>query len=128
MTAIDALLEAIETGTPPGEELFAEDVVLDATVPNWRFRLLGVASVRRQLADWFPRSGCFDVVERTPLPDGELVRFELTWLENGMPFACHQTHHIRLDGDRIVGVTLFCGGRWPASLLAQMEEASRVAS
>ena len=128
MTAIDALLEAIEAGTVPEPELFAEDAVLDATVPNWRFRRLGAARVARQFGAWFQQPGTFDAIERTSLPDGELVRFELSWFENGMPVACHQTHRITVDNDRILGVTLFCGGRWSAALLAEMEEALRVAS
>jgi hypothetical protein len=127
MTAIDAFLEAIEAGTAPGQELFAEEVLLDATIPNWRFRRLGPARVAGQFGAWFQQPGGFDLIERTSLPDGELVRFELSWMENGAPFACHQTHRITVDDDRIVGVTLFCGGRWPAALLAEMEEALHVA-
>jgi hypothetical protein len=127
MSAIDAFLEAIETGTAPAQDLFAEDVVLDATIPNWRFRRIGPARVAGQFEAWFQQPGTFDAMERTSLPDGELVRFELSWMENSAPFACHQTHRITVDHDRIVGVTLFCGGRWPAALLAEMEEALRVA-
>jgi hypothetical protein len=127
MTAIDTLLEAIETGTTPRSDVFAEDVLLDATVPNWRYRVLGADRVAGKFGAWFQQPGAFDSIERTPLPDGELVRFELSWFENGSPFACHQTQRIRVDDDRIVGVTLFCGGQWPAELLAKMEEASRVA-
>src|SRR5688572_12785512 len=116
-TAIDSYLDAIETGTSPAPDVFSGDVLFDATVPNWRFRLLGEERVRRQLAAWFKVAGQFDVIERTPLPDGELVRFELSWIEGGAPYACHQTHRVTLDKGRIVGVTLFCGGRWPAMLL-----------
>ena len=128
MTAIDSFLAAVEAGSIDDVDVFADGIVLDATVPNWRFQLQGAEKVRRQLASWFADAGHFESIERVPLPDGELVQFELSWLEHGMPFACHQTHRLRVDGDRIVGVTLFCGGRWPANLLAQMEEASRVAS
>jgi hypothetical protein len=126
-TAINSYLEAIETGTSPAADVFAAGVLFDATVPNWRFRLLGEERVRKQFGAWFKNAGQFDAVERTPLPDGELVRFELSWMENGQPWACHQSHHLTLDSEaRIVGVTLFCGGRWPAPLLAEMEEALRV--
>ena len=126
-TAIDSYLDAIETGTSPAADVFAADVLFDATVPNWRFRLLGEDRLRKQFAQWFKDPGTFDTIERTPLPDGELVRFELSWMEAGQPWAAHQTHRLVLDGDRIVGVTMFCGGRWPAPLLAEMEEALRVA-
>jgi hypothetical protein len=126
-SAIDSYLDAMETGTSPAGDVFAADVLFDATVPNWRFRLLGEDRMRKQFAAWFKDPGQFDAIERTPLPDGELVRFELSWMENGQPWACHQTHRITVDRDRIVGVTMFCGGRWPAPLLAEMEEALRVA-
>lgn len=127
MTAIDSFLIAVEAATVGDLDVFADEVVLDATVPNWRMRQTGVGTVRRQLASWFADPGHFEALERTPLPDGELVEFELTWLEGGLPFACHQVHRLRVEGDRIVSDTVFCGGRWPAALLAQMEEASRVA-
>ena len=124
--AIDSYLEALESGSGLGEGVFAPDVLFDATVPNWRFRLLGEDRVRKQLGSWFKEAGQFDFLERTPLADGELVRFEFSWMENGQPWACHQTHRLTIDNDRVTGVTLFCGGRWPAPLLAEMEEAMRV--
>lgn len=33
-------------------------------------------------------------------------------------------HRLTVRGGRIVADTVFCGGRWPASLLAEMEAAS----
>jgi len=126
MTAIDTFLTAIETGIVDGPFL-ADEVVLDATVPNWRFHLDGADAVRRQLAGWFRDPASFDALERTSLPDGELVEFDLSWEEHGVPYACHQIHRLRVAGNRIVADTMFCGGRWSAALLAQMEEIDRVA-
>jgi hypothetical protein len=62
-------------------------------------------------------------VRRNNIDDGELVEFTLGWEEAGVPHMCHQAHVVRLRGDRIARDTVFCGGRWPQSLLAQMEEA-----
>jgi SnoaL-like domain len=126
-TVIDDLTAAIEAGHGLADDVFTDDAVLDATVPNWRFEVRGGAAVRRQLAEWFADPATFEALARTPLPDGELVEFTLTWEEGGVPHACHQAHLLRLRDGRIAHDTAFCGGRWPASLLAEMEEARRAA-
>ncbi len=101
--------------------------MLDATVPNWRFVRRGQGAVRAELSGWFADAGRFDTLRRTPLPDGELVEFDLAWEEGGVPHACRQAHVLLLRDGRIAQDTVWCGGRWPASLLADMEEAQRAA-
>jgi hypothetical protein len=64
-------------------------------------------------------------LKRTPLPDGELVEFTLAWTEDGVAHACHQAHILQLRDNRVSADTAFCGGRWPASLIAEMEHAAR---
>ncbi len=124
---IDDLLAAIEHADLGGAEVFGEDAVLDATVPNWRFTVRGAAEVQTQLAGWFADPGAFEELRRTTLPDGELVEFVLTWEESGIPHACHQAHVLKLANGRIVEDTVFCGGRWPASLRAEMEASEQAA-
>jgi hypothetical protein len=120
---IDELLAAVERADLEGSDVFADDSVLHATVPNWRFTLRGGPEVRAQLASWFANPGRFEEIRRTPLPDGELVEFVLNWEERGIPHACHQAHVLKLANGRIAEDVAFCGGRWPASLLAEMEAA-----
>jgi hypothetical protein len=117
---VERLLAAIEAGTPLPAGLFAPDAILDATVPHWRFTRRGEAPVCAELSGWYRDPGHFEVLIRTPLPDGELVEFTLTWEEGGVPHACHQAHVLRVGDDLICADTVFCGGRWPASLLAEM--------
>jgi hypothetical protein len=116
---VDALLDAIIAGDVRGE-LFTDDIVLDATVPNWRFRAQGRADVTGELRGWFGDPGHFEELRRDALPDGELVEFTLHWVEEGVLHACHQAHVIRLRDGRICADTAFCGGRWPAPLIARM--------
>jgi hypothetical protein len=123
--AVDRLLAAIESGTLPPSGIFADDVSFDATVPNWRFTLRGAEIVRDQLGSWYRDPGQFEELRRTPLPDGELVEFTLAWEEGGVPHAGHQAHILRLVDGVIASDTVFCGGRWPAALLAEMAEAER---
>ena len=41
-----------------------------------------------------------------------------------MPHAAHQAHVLAVREGRIVRDQVWCGGRWPASLLAEMAEAA----
>lgn len=123
---VGALLAGIEGAALP-EDIFCEDALLDATVPNWRFRVQGAGSVRRELGRWYADPGRFEEVRRNALVDGELVEFTLCWEEEGMPHMCHQAHVVRLREGRIASDTVFCGGRWPESLLAQIQDAQLAA-
>jgi hypothetical protein len=124
MNPIDRFLAAItaaDVGTAP---VWAADAVLDATVPNWRMQVTGAAGIQAMLSRWYADPGRFEDLVRTPIPNGELVQFVLTWTELGVPHAAHQAHVIQLADDRIASHVVYCGGRWPAGLLAEMAEAS----
>lgn len=117
---VTALLEDITGGTGIRADAYAEDAVLDATVPGWRFQQEGTRAVRAQLGDWYADPGVFEELSRTPLPDGELVTFTLSWTEHGVRHATHQVHVLDVHGGRITRQQVWCGGRWPAPLLAEM--------
>src|SRR5580704_7528765 len=93
-TPVDLFLAGVEAGDIPGA-VFDESMVLDATVPNWRFTVRGSEAVRAELARWFADPGRFVAVRRTPIPEGELVEFTLDWEENGVAHRCHQAHILR---------------------------------
>jgi hypothetical protein len=119
MDAVDALLAGIEEGAVPSG-VFSDDAVLDATVPNWRFTTRGAAAVRGELSRWYADPGTFEQLHRRPLADGELVEFTLTWEEDGVTHMCHQAHILQVSDGQVTSDIAFCGGRWPASLIAEM--------
>lgn len=121
---VDRLRAGIEAGSIPAG-LFTEGAVLDATVPNWRFSVRGGDAVRSQLGCWFASPAQYENIERTPLPDGELIEFSLVWEEDGVAHTCHQAHILRLGDGRVMADTAFCGGRWPAPLVAEMHAAQQ---
>lgn len=123
MTAVDRLL-AVVVGGEPGTDLFTETAELDATVPGWRFSVTGDA-IRHQLAQWFADPGQLEELERHPTATGEVLVYTVTWIERGVPHAAHHVHLLTLEADRITRDQLWCGGRWPAPLLAEMEAARR---
>jgi len=125
LTAVDRFTAAIEAGARVEPGVFAADAVVDATVPNWRWTIRGAEAIREIFAGWFADPGHFESLRRSPLPDGELLEFTLAWQENGVPHACHQAHRLTVREGSIVEDTVYCGGRWPAALLAEMAEADR---
>ncbi|MGH8571894.1 MAG: hypothetical protein ACREX8_04875, partial [Gammaproteobacteria bacterium] len=102
----------------------AKGVEFDTTVPNWRFTVQG-SEVSHQLAEWFRGPACFLKLHRRPLADGELVECSLSREERGALRACHQAHVLEVAERPIAADAVFCGGRWPASLLAEMAKVRR---
>jgi hypothetical protein len=122
---IDTFLDAIERGAIGDCDAWSGDATLDATVPNWRMQLHGADAIRGEYGRWFADPGRFEELRRFPAADGttEIVEYTLSWSENGVPHAAHHLHVLAVRDNRIVADTVFCGGRWPASLLAEMEAA-----
>ena len=110
---IDQFLAGIASARIPGD-VFHDEAVLDATVPNWRYQVHSATAVRAEFSKWYADPGRFDDVRRTNIPGGELVEFTLSWNEDGVEHRCHQAHVLQLQGDRVVKDTAWCGGRWPS--------------
>ena len=123
--AVDRFLDAVCAGAGVPAELFAEDALLDATVPGWRFAARGADAMARQYSGWFTHPAVFEELERLPVEGGEVVSYLLTWVERGIPHAAHHCHVLRLAADGRIGADrFFCGGRWDAGLLAEMAAAN----
>lgn len=121
---VDRFLDAIAGGAGVPAHLLAADMVLDATVPGWRFTVCGSEAVARQYGVWFAGPAAFEELERLPVAGGEVVTYLLTWEENGVPQAAHHCHVLRFGGAGCIAQDrFFCGGRWDAALLAEMAAA-----
>jgi hypothetical protein len=131
---IEKFLQAIESATIPACDVWGADATLDATVPNWRLHAAGPDAIRAEYARWFADPGHFDELRHypvgvgasdDPVSDGasDVVEYTLSWSENGVPHAAHHLHLLTVRDGRIIADMVFCGGRWPASLLAEMEAA-----
>jgi len=121
---VERFLDAVCGGAGVPADLFAADMVLDATVPGWRFTVDGREAVARQYSGWFADPGQFEELERSTFAGGEVLTYLLTWEEHGVPHAAHHCHVLRFAPDgRIAGDRFFCGGRWDAARLAEMAAA-----
>jgi hypothetical protein len=125
-TGVDGFL-AFLAGVTAGAvraALHTEDAVLDAVVPNLRFGVAGASAVAHEYGRWFTHPGRIEELRRHATPTGEVVEYTLSWAEGGVPHAVRHVHVLDLAADgRIAADHAWCGGRWPAELLAQMEEA-----
>lgn len=121
-SAIDGFLAAVQGahGTP---DVWAHDAVLDAVVPDWRMTVRGAPSIEDQFRAWFRDPGSFEELRRHPIDGGEVIELTVTWIEGGVPHAARQAHVLELDtAGHIARDSMWCGGRWPASLLAEMAQ------
>jgi hypothetical protein len=126
--AVERFLHAIESATIPACDVWSADATLDATVPNWRLHAAGADAIRAEYARWFADPGHFDELRHYPVDAAgggasDLIEYTLSWSENGVPHAAHHMHLLTVRDGLIVADTAFCGGRWPAALLAEMEAA-----
>jgi hypothetical protein len=128
-TTIDRFLEAIVDGPdqpgPRFEALYLPEANLDAVVPGWRFQLQGVEAIAAEYAEWFNCPSTLDEVNRQRTPLGEIVEYTVSWEENGVPHAARHIHVFTLDPESglVSDEHVWCGGRWDATLLADMAAA-----
>ncbi|MEK7423701.1 MAG: hypothetical protein AAB131_07640 [Actinomycetota bacterium] len=120
---IGSFLTALSSGAGIPAEIYAPDATLDATVPNWRLGQQGGSAVAAELSRWYHCPTTLEQVQRRSFSGGEAVEVDLSWTEDGIPHAAHQMHLISVGDGVITSATVFCGGRWPAALLAEMEAA-----
>ena len=121
---IGCLLAAVEAGDAAGAaRSFADDAVVDVTLPHWRTRACGVAAIAEAYATWCRRPGRLEEVDRRRTADGEVVSYLVSWLEGGVPMATRRCHVITLDeAGRIAGDAVFASEVWTAATMAAMQE------
>ena len=119
--AIERFLEAMRTADWDGlEDIYADDAVFDASVPNWHFQYEGGSKCVEQLADWFGIVP--DVFQPivTPTEDGAVVDFEMRRMCPGNPAENHaphvegtrQAHIFRFRDGKITEQRVYCAGEW----------------
>ena len=124
---VDRFLAAVRSGQiAHSEGLYTATTVVDAVVPGWRFPVRGDEAIRAEYGRWFNNPATMDEVTRRPVGDDEVVEYTLTFTEDGVVHGLRHVHVFEIDPalDRIVSDHVWCGGRWPAPLLAEMEAAA----
>ena len=126
-TAVDRFIDAIRHASfAAAEQIYNSGALLDATVPEWRFKVTGDEAIRGEYGRWFAVPAEFVELQRHLTASGEVVEYYITWIEDGITHGAHHAHVLTVDAaiDRITEDHVFCGGRWPAPLLGQMNAPS----
>lgn len=100
-------------------DLYTDDAVLDAHVPNWRFQRQGRDAIAAQVCV-LPRPGRFASFEEERSDRGLLVRFEWRQHPGAGGAVVRQLHTWQLAGERIAHHTIFCAGVWGPRLQQRM--------
>jgi hypothetical protein len=122
---IEKFLQAIESTTTRAWDVWSVDATLDATVPNWRLHAADPDAIRAEYARWFADPARFGELRPYPVSGGasDVMEYTPSWYENGVPHAAHHPHLLTVRDELIAADTVFGGGRWSASLLAETEAA-----
>jgi hypothetical protein len=101
----------LETGDRP-EDLFAEDVFVDFTLPQWRLQSEGAAEAFDLRAGSHPHPGDVAVRGLDRTSRGFLIEFEERWPAEGQEWYCREMVHGQVVGGRITTLSVYCTGDW----------------
>jgi hypothetical protein len=108
---VDRLVQWLETGVRP-DDLFAEDVFVDLSLPHWRIQAQGADDAFRIRAGDHPYQGEVRVEALDRTSRGVLIQFEERWSAGGQEWYCRELVHCIVNGDRISGLAVYCTGDW----------------
>jgi hypothetical protein len=110
-----ALVTWLETGKRP-EDLFAEDVFTDLTVPQWRLQAQGVEGSFRLREASHPQAGTVRVEALDRTSRGFLLQFEERWEAEGQEWYCRELIHCVVTDGWVSELAIYCTGDWDAAL------------
>jgi hypothetical protein len=125
-TAVANLIRFLECGVPP-EGLFAPDVFLDLSLPQWRIQAVTEAAVIAIRTDDHPFQGQVRVerVERTD--HGFTIEFEERWDNENQRWYCREMIRADVVNDRIVEMSVYCTGDWDQARQREHADAIQLA-
>lgn len=101
----------LETGVRPND-MFAEDVFADLTVPQWRVQASGIDDVFQLREESHPFQGEVRVEALDATSRGFLIQFEERWNADGQRWYCREQIHCVVRDGRIGELVIYCTGDW----------------
>lgn len=106
-----ALVAWLETGVRR-DDLFADDLFVDLSLPHWRLQAAGADAAYRIREGDHPWSGEVRVEALDRTSRGFLVQFEERWEAEGQRWYCREMIHAVVDEGRISELLVSCTGDW----------------
>lgn len=125
-SSIAALAEGLKRFLLTGvaeEEVFAPDVFMDFTPPQWWVQASGrdaLANFRRQS---HPDLGTVPFWRVDPTPSGFVAEFTERWNATDGEWYCREMARADVTGGRISALSVYCTGDWDPALQAKHRQA-----
>ncbi|HTR94803.1 MAG TPA: hypothetical protein VMI73_23990 [Trebonia sp.] len=112
------LVTFLETGTAP-DGLFAPDVFIDFTLPQWRLQARGaVDAVGMRLAG-HPGPGRVPRSRFDATATGFVLEVEEEWEADGQSWYCRELFRADVAAGSIIELAVYCTGDWDAAQVAR---------
>jgi hypothetical protein len=122
--AVAGFIEFLETNEPP-EGLFAPDVFVDMSLPQWRLQAGTREDAVAIRTGGHPCTGQVRVERLCQTESGFTLEFEERWTdEDGQQWYCREMIRADVVGDTIVDLAVYCTGDWDEA--TQREHAAAV--
>jgi hypothetical protein len=116
------LIRWLETGTArPG--LFAPDLFLDLSLPQWRIQGSSVEEALAIRNEGHPCPGQVRVERVEQTGHGFTLEFEERWEQGGQHWYCREMIRADVVGDTIVEMSAYCTGDWDEAKQAEHAQA-----
>jgi hypothetical protein len=109
--AVARLIEFLETGTAP-KGLFAPDLFLDLSLPQWRVQSATSEEALGIRAEGHPFPGQVRVQRVSQTDKGFTIEFEERWQSEGQRWYCREMIRADVVADTIVEMSVYCTGDW----------------
>jgi hypothetical protein len=107
----EGLIRFLETGEAP-DELFANDVFFDVTVPHWRLQAAGREEAIALRRAQHPVPGQVVRSRLDETPTGFVLEFEERWQESGHSWYAREIARADVTDNRIMQLSVYCTGDW----------------
>jgi hypothetical protein len=121
--AVAGLIEFLETNAPP-KGLFAPDLFLDMSLPQWRLQTNTMDDAIAVRTEGHPCPGQVRVERVSQTDTGFTIELEERWEKDGQPWYCREMIRADVVHDVIVEMAVYCTGDWDE--VTQREHASAV--
>lgn len=109
------LVRWLETGVRP-DDLFADEVFLDLSLPHWRVQATGADAVFAVREDSHPCPGRVRVEALDRTGRGFAMQFEERWDSQGQRWYCREQMHCVVEAGRVAELAVYCTGDWDAEV------------
>jgi hypothetical protein len=116
------LIRWLETGTARAG-LFAPDLFLDLTLPQWRIQAATAEEAIAIRTEGHPSPGQVHVERVEQTGHGFTLEFEERWEQGGQHWYCREMIRADVVGETIVELSVYCTGDWDEAKQREHAEA-----